>query len=1113
MSKIKELSLLDEDPSWFKDAVIYELHVRTFHDSDGDGVGDFRGLTEKLDYLQDLGVTALWLLPFYPSPLRDDGYDIADYTGIHPAYGNLRDFKIFLNQAHKRGLRVITELVVNHTSDQHEWFQKARRAPAGSKLRNFYVWSDTPDKYKGTRIIFKDFEASNWTLDSAAKSYYWHRFYSHQPDLNFDNPEVTKKVLQVLDFWMEMGVDGVRLDAIPYLCEREGTNCENLPETHELIKKFRGHLDKKFKNRIFLAEANQWPEDAVPYFGDGDECHMSFQFPIMPRIFMSVNLEDRFPLIDILQQTPAIPENCQWALFLRNHDELTLEMVTDEERDYMYRAYAQDPQSRINLGIRRRLSPLLGNNRRKIELMNALLFSLPGTPLIYYGDEIGMGDNIYLGDRNGVRTPMQWSSDRNAGFSRANPQKLCLPVIVDPEYHFEAVNVEAMRNNPHSLLWWMKRLIALRKRFKAFGRGTLNFLEPKNRKILAFIRAFENENILVVANLSRYVQYVELNLSEFKGMQPVELFGRTDFPLIGELPYLLTLGPHSFYWFQIKPVASQVTQTDAQAKTLPHISVLDSWDEVLQGKGQHSLELILPDHLKLRRWFGAKGRVIQLVEILDSIPVPNKNPLAYMLIIRVRYTEGQPEIYCLPVSFIPKSGDSTPPDLPAAIASLKLKEMGTEGWLMDAMSNPGFARLLAESIPQGRSFQGRAGQISTNGTRASTRIKKISLENLEIRMMKTEQTNSSIAYGDQFILKLYRRIEGGIQPDLEIGRYLTEKRHYTNIPQVEGYLEYRLGKGETYTLALLQQFVKNQGDAWQYTLDSLGGYYEQVLTRPPEAEVPQVTNLSILALSLQPTPELAMGLFGPYLESARLLGQRTGELHLELASGSDDPNFSPEPLTPFYRRSLYQSLRNIVNSNFKLLRENQTALPDNTREQARKALSLEKTCLKHFEDIVKRNLNATRIRCHGDFHLGQVLYTGNDFVFIDFEGEPARSLSYRRQKRLPLQDVAGMLRSFHYASSAALFQQEARGVIQPGSTALIPWGDFWHKMVSAVYLKAYLEKFSLSGILPSKTEDLELLLKVFLLEKAIYELGYEINNRPNWVNIPLTGLLQILESG
>ena len=499
--------ILEDDPLWYKDAVIYEVHIKTFFDSAGDGIGDFKGLTEKLDYLRDLGVTALWLLPFYPSPLKDDGYDISDYFDIHPLYGNIHDFKEFLRAAHSRGMRVITELVLNHTSDQHPWFKKSRISEPDSKWRNFYVWSPTPNKYSDARIIFKDFESSNWTWDNTAGAYYWHRFYSHQPDLIFENELTRDTMLDVVSYWLKMGVDGLRLDAVPYLFEKEGTNCENLPETHDFLKKLHASIDARFRNRMILAEANQWPTDAAAYFGNGDECHMAFHFPLMPRMFMALQMEDRFPIVDILDQTPKIPDTAQWALFLRNHDELTLEMVTDEERDYMYRAYAKDRKSRINLGIRRRLAPLLGNDRRKIELMNVLLFTLPGTPVIYYGDEIGMGDNFYLGDRNGVRTPMQWSADLNAGFSKTNPQKLYLPVVIEPQYHYEVINVENQQNDSSSLLWWMKRIIAVRSNFKSFGRGTIDFLHPSNAKILAFVRKYQEEQVLVVVNLSGRSQY------------------------------------------------------------------------------------------------------------------------------------------------------------------------------------------------------------------------------------------------------------------------------------------------------------------------------------------------------------------------------------------------------------------------------------------------------------------------------------------------------------------------------------------------------------------------------------------------------------------------------
>ncbi|RCN55270.1 maltose alpha-D-glucosyltransferase [Acidiferrobacter thiooxydans] len=546
-----EESRISNDPLWYKDAVIYELHVRAFFDGNGDGIGDFAGLTEKLDYLQDLGVDTLWVLPFYPSPMHDDGYDIADYRNVHPDYGTRRDFLQFVRAAHERGLRVITELVINHTSDQHPWFQAARQAPAGSPKRNFYVWSDTAKKFEDTRIIFTDSEKSNWAWDDVAQAYYWHRFFFHQPDLNHNNPHVVKAVVRVMEFWLGLGVDGLRLDAIPYLCVREGTSNENLPETHAVVRYMRSVIDQRYENRMLLAEANQWPEDVRDYFGAGDECHMAYHFPLMPRMYMAIAQEDRHPIVEIMKQTPDIPETCQWAIFLRNHDELTLEMVTNNERDYMYQMYAADRKARLNLGIRRRLAPLMDNDFDKIRLMNSLLLSMPGSPIIYYGDEIGMGDNIYLGDRNGVRTPMQWSPDRNAGFSRADPQRLFLPPIMDPIYGYGAVNVEAQARDPSSLLNWTRRMLAIRKSTKVFGRGALEFLEPGNRKILAYVRTYGDETILCVANLSHSAQPVELDLSAYKGRVPIELMGRTPFPPIGDLPYLLTLHGHGFYWFRL----------------------------------------------------------------------------------------------------------------------------------------------------------------------------------------------------------------------------------------------------------------------------------------------------------------------------------------------------------------------------------------------------------------------------------------------------------------------------------------------------------------------------------------------------------------------------------
>jgi maltose alpha-D-glucosyltransferase / alpha-amylase len=1114
MRHSQEAFMLVDDPLWYKDAVIYELHPRAFFDSDSDGIGDFQGLAQKLDYLQDLGVTAVWLLPFYPSPLKDDGYDISDYTDVHPSYGTLSDFKEFLREAHARGLRVITELIVNHTSDQHPWFQRARRAKAGSRWRDFYVWSDTPEKYKDARIIFKDFEPSNWTWDPVAKAYYWHRFYAHQPDLNYDNPAVRRAILHVVDFWLNMGIDGLRLDAVPYLYEREGTNCENLPETHAFLKDLRRYVDRKFKNRMLLAEANQWPEDAVAYLGEGDECHMAFHFPSMPRLFMAIRMESRFPIIDILNQTPAIPENAQWALFLRNHDELTLEMVTDEERDYMYRVYAHDPHARINLGIRRRLAPLLGNDRRRIELMNALLFALPGTPVIYYGDELRMGDNFYLGDRNGVRTPMQWSADRNAGFSRANPQRLYLPIIIDPEYHYEAVNVEAQQGNPHSLLWWMKRLIALRKRFKAFGRGTLEFLHPDNHKVLAFVRRYQHECVLVLANLSRFVQGVELDLSPFKGLVPVEIFGRNEFPVVGEAPYFVTLGPHAFYWFALEPQRVPAVSLAPQEVRLPMLQTAGALENLFLGESKVALEAILPTYLNERRWFGGKARKTKAVQLLEAIPVPLEPTEAYITLLQVDYPEGDPDLYMLPLTaaFGKKAvrmRESFPNPL---LANLQVTGKGSDpadvGILYDALYEKDFSALLLDLIVRHRRLRGVNGSIRASSTHALRRLQSDPSTPLEPTVMKAEQSNTSVVYGGQLILKMFRRSEEGVNPDLEIGRFLTETAEFANVPPVVGALEYHRKGEASMTLGILQQFVPNVGDAWSYTIDSLSHYFERALAHP-EAQGPGLPQPLVFDLLNDEFPMLARELIASYLESARLLGQRTAELHQALASSADDPNFAPEPFSMLYQRSVYQSMQSQLSQVFPWLRARLKQLADGTREEAQRVLDLEPEIRRRYRSLLQRKLNTMRIRVHGDYHLGQVLYTGRDFVIIDFEGEPARPLSERRIKRSPLRDVAGMLRSFHYASYAALFGH-VPGVRPEDFAALESWAHFWYTWVGVAFLKAYLATAKDEPFLPKDPIELQILLDAYLLEKAVYELGYEVNNRPDWLKVPLRGLSELL---
>jgi maltose alpha-D-glucosyltransferase/alpha-amylase len=1104
---------LGADPLWFKDAILYELHVRSFYDSDGDGIGDFRGLIEKLDYLQDLGVTTLWLLPFYPSPLRDDGYDISSFREIHPAYGNLRDFRSFLREAHQRGLSVITELVLNHTSEQHPWFQRARRSKPGSPRRNYYVWSDTPERYRDARVIFKDFESSNWALDPVAAQYYWHRFYSHQPDLNYDNPEVRRSMLQVLDFWLEMGVDGLRLDAIPYLFEREGTNCENLPETFEFVRELRKHIDERFDSRMLLAEANQWPEDAAAYFGAGDMCHMAFHFPLMPRMFMAIRQEDRFPIVDVLGQTPSIPETCQWALFLRNHDELTLEMVTDEERDYMYRMYAGDQQARINLGIRRRLAPLLGNDRRVIEMMNGLLFAMPGTPVIYYGDELGMGDNIYLGDRNSVRTPMQWSADRNAGFSKANPQRLYLPVVADPEYHPEAINVETQLNNPNSLLWWTRRLIGLRRRYRAFGRGSLEFLMPENRKVLVFLREYEDEHILVVVNLSRYAQYAELDLSRFRGMIPVELSGRTEFPRIGELPYFITLAPHQFYWFLLEPQRTERTES-----RIPALEAGGPWDRILARRSRPALEEMLPAYLESKRWFGGKARKIKSTEIADVVPLRDgkrskahrgksdepAEPAGLVTLLRVDYTEGDPETYVLPLACAPEDRTQDLLKWQPDIVLSTLSSRDQTRALYDGLWDAGLARVLLDSVTRRRKFSGSGGQLVGVPAPGFRDLLGPSPEHLEPSVLGAEQSNSSIVYGDRLILKFFRRVEEGVNPDLEIGRFLTDVE-FPHIPPVAGALEYRMGGESNMTLGVLQGYVQNEGDAWRYTLDSLEHFLEEVLARRPERESPLVERPKLLDLARTEPPAIARETIGAYLESARLLGRRTAELHLALASDPADPAFAPEPFTTLYQRALYQSMRAPAIRTFRLLRRQ---FPDEPHVAA--VLALENEILGRYRGVIDHKINATRIRCHGDYHLGQALWTGKDFVIIDFEGEPALPLGERRIKRSPLTDVAGMIRSFHYAMHTAV-SRVMYDVGSPADSSLLSvWSEFWYLWVSGVFLRSYLLTARGASFIPTPTSDLEQLLDLYLLQKAVYELQYEANNRPDWISIPSRGILELL---
>ncbi|WP_114394320.1 maltose alpha-D-glucosyltransferase [Oleisolibacter albus] len=1097
------------DRTWYKDAVIYQTHVKAFFDANNDGIGDFAGLTAKLDYIQELGVSALWLLPFYPSPLRDDGYDIADYRDVNPRYGSLKDFRAFVRECHARGIRVITELVVNHTSDQHPWFQRARRAPPGHAHRNYYVWSGTDQKYQGTRIIFLDTEKSNWTWDAEANAYFWHRFYSHQPDLNFDNPKVLREVTNVMRYWLDMGVDGLRLDAVPYLIEREGTNCENLAETHEILRRIRADVDAGYTDRMLLAEANQWPEDVLPYFGNpevgGDECHMAFHFPLMPRMYMALAMEDRHPVTDIMRQTPEIPANAQWAIFLRNHDELTLEMVTDKERDYMWNFYAGDRRARINLGIRRRLAPLMDNDRRKIELLNSMLFSMPGTPVIYYGDEIGMGDNVFLGDRDGVRTPMQWSPDRNGGFSRADPAGLYLPSIMDPIYGFQAVNVEAQARSSTSLLNWMRRLVAVRQQHKAFGRGTLKFLYPGNRKVLAYLREHEGETILCVANLSRAAQAVELDLRGNRGCVPVEMIGRSAFPPIGDLPYLLTLPAYGFYWFLLTGESAMPSWHEPAPEPVPDLVTLvtrDGWRDVIGPRGQRELaEVALPAFVPKQRWFAAKNAQVSGVQMVASAILPGPAEGFLLARIDVHHSDAPepvPHFLPLALSWEENAGNPGWPLLPYTLA--KVRHGAHMGAAYDAMQSPAFARTMVDGIARGLDMPTSAGTMQFRPTErlAATPLPE---GEVETRTLGVEQSNSSVLLGDAMVLKIYRRLEPGVHPELEIARFLTEKVPFANTPPLLGTVEHVSEHGVT-ALAVLQGFVRNQGDGWRFTLDYLSRELDDRRLRLM-ADTPAET--------IPPTVEAegAGEEWGLYTTLARTLGERTAQLHCALATVTGDPAFDPEPVTDADMTAWREGARRQGERAIQALRLGRERLDDAARTEVGRLLEREPELLARIDQLCRGRPDVTKTRIHGDYHLGQVLRSATDWFIIDFEGEPAKPLAQRRVKGSPLRDVAGMLRSFDYAAWSALGQ--IAQVHADAMDRLRPLTEDWERLTRAAFLDGYRTCIGDCSSHPPGAGEADRLIALFELEKALYEIVYEAGNRPAWLPIPVRGALAVLD--
>jgi maltose alpha-D-glucosyltransferase/alpha-amylase len=1074
----------DEDGLWFKDAIIYQLHVKAFQDSNHDGVGDFAGLTERLDYLRDLGVNTLWLLPFYPSPGRDDGYDISDYGDINPQFGTMKDFRRFMQEAKRRGLRVITELVVNHTSDQHKWFKRAKRSGRGTSARNWYVWSDNDHKYAGTRIIFTDTEKSNWTWDDEAGAYYWHRFFAHQPDLNFDNPRVEKAVLQVMKRWLDTGVDGFRLDAVPYLCEREGTNNENLPETHAVLKRLRAELDEYAPGKVLLAEANQWPEDVQAYFGDGDECHMAYHFPLMPRIYMAIAQEDRFPITDIMRQTPEIPANCQWAMFLRNHDELTLEMVTDSERDYLWSTYASDPRARINLGIRRRLAPLMDNDRRKIELMNSILMSMPGTPIIYYGDEIGMGDNIFLGDRNGVRTPMQWTPDRNGGFSRCDPAQLYLPCIMDPVYGFSAVNVEAQARSLSSLLNWTKRLIGVRKSTRVFGRGTLAFIRPANRAVLAYVRQLGDEAILCVANISRSAQAVELDMSPWKGRVPQEMLGRTRFPRIGELPYLVTLPPYGFFWFSLLQDADSVPET-VLPREITTLVLGQGWDSPLTGWTRRTFELdVLPAFLPDRRWFADKVSHSITTKVSVAMPVEHADDRFAIVIVDVTGSLGTSR-YFLPLTI--RWTRYTVIDRGPASVLAAVRRGPREGTLLDATIEPEFATAVLAKIHAGETVSDHAQRIEfrPTGAFAGTPLPEVKT----VTAVEREQSNSSVIVDGKYVVKILRRITAGIHPEIEVGRFLADVVHFQNAPTLLGSVELLEHESRS-ALAVVHAFVENQGDAWSVTSASLDRFIDEQRLLPGD----EISDTSETASMLQ---------------RMRQIGKRTAELHLAFASRPDIPAFAPEPITADDSVRWTEALLARARSVFSLLEGNLTSLAEPATTLAERLLEHCDAITRHIEQGRGETFDGMRIRHHGDFHLGQVLMAKDDAFILDFEGEPRRPLDERRSKEPPARDVAGFIRSIDYATSAALnrapnLNQEDRATL---TTRIRAWGE----QLTAAYWDSYRETLGEAHLWPAEEPKTHDLLNLFLLEKALYEIEYELSNRPSWAHIPIEATLRILQ--
>lgn len=1074
-----------KDPLWYKDAIIYQLHVKSYFDSNDDGVGDFPGLIQKLPYIAALGVNTVWLLPFYPSPRKDDGYDIAEYTGVHPDYGSLADVKKFILEAHKLGLRVITELVINHTSDQHPWFQKARKAKPGSPAREFYVWSDTDEKYSQTRIIFTDSEKSNWSWDPEANAFYWHRFFSHQPDLNFDNPAVLQRIIKVMKFWLDIGVDGLRLDAIPYLIEREGTSNENLPETHEIIRKIRKVIDASYPDRMLLAEANMWPEDVQTYFGKNDECHMAFHFPLMPRIYLALAQEDRFPISDILRQTPDIDPQCQWVIFLRNHDELTLEMVSDTERAYMLNFYAAETKARLNVGIRRRLAPLVQRDRRRLELMTSLLLSMPGTPVIYYGDEIGMGDNIHLGDRDGVRTPMQWSPDRNGGFSRVDPSRLVLPLNMDSQYGYLSVNVESQAEDNHSLLNWTRKLLLLRKAYKSFGRGKLELLYPDNRKVLVYIRSLDTEDpVLCIVNLSGSAQAVELDIPQYDGYYPIELFGGSVFPRIGKSPYMVSMGAYDFYWFRLsqsEPLSRH--QTESRIPELRTLVLFNDIRELESSSIKPILEQeVLPIYLSLQAWFSEEVDNLQRIALSIEAVIESEDFASLLFIkIETQGISGLGHAYFLPLGIHPQSEDI---GLNAQRLLFSRIRKGPDiRLLIDILGTNGAINTALKLMADNTQVQGEDLLVNFHSDGLSQALLE---QDLSIRRAPESHFNNTVIIGEELVLKVERTIEACDRPHpvLAFGEFLKYKR-FDYVPKLLGDVTFLYPDGKRSSQIFLHAYIHNKGSAWTWYINRL----EHLISDTQDALL-----ASDPSHSLDPWSEIA--------EFSRLLGERLGNLHTILLEDFNNDEFG-------HYRANRQDINRWIQEALDATEIALVFLNDNVwQNPAQKSLAdslLKKT--KKLPLIIKslaQHAKGTLVsRVHGNFHLERVLVSADDIQLIGLGETDDTSVNNPYQKKCQLIDVASMLRSFAYVAFYLERKSEQTHHHREDLAGILAR---YVARSQEVFLESYFahhQRHPKAGLSEA--------LAFFTLTRSLHELTYESKTHPEWIESPLRHLNTILD--